>query len=262
MKSNTRLDAIRRGLYHEAVTLQGKVALVTGGARRVGRTIALALAKRGAHVAITYRTSAAEARQTTRDIERLAVRAVAIRADVSRAADVKRLIAQTVKQLGGLDVLVNNAAVFFKTPWKALTERDWDRTLDANLKGPFLCTLAAGRVMQRHGGGKIINIADWAGIKPYNDYLPYCVSKAGVIALTKAAAKALAPTVQVVAIGPGPVALPEDLTAAERARILKHVPLKRLGSPQDIANTVVFLVEGTDYMTGSMVLVDGGQLIA
>ena len=242
--------------------LKGKVALVTGGAKRVGRAIVLALAGRGAHVAFSYRTSTAEAKATARDIERLGVRAVAIRADVSRAADAWRLIAQTVKQLGGLDVLVNSAAVFFRTPWKTLTERDWDRTLDTNLKGPFLCSLAAGRVMQRRGGGKIINIADWAGIKPSNDYLPYCVSKAGVIALTKALAKALAPTIQVVAIGPGPVALPEDFTAAERARIIKRVPLARMGSPKDIASTVVFLVEGTDFMTGSMVLVDGGQLIA
>lgn len=244
------------------MTLHGKVVLVTGGAKRVGRAVAIALAKRGARVAISYRTSAAEARQTVRDIGRLGVRAVAIRADVSRSADVKRLIAQTVRHLGGLDVLVNNAAVFFKTPWQTLTERDWDCTLDANLKGPFLCALAAGRLMQRRGGGKIINIADWAGIRPYNDYLPYCVSKAGVIALTKALAKALAPKIQVVAIGPGPVALPDDFTAAERARLIKRVPLQRLGSPQDVANTAVFLVEGTDFMTGSLVLVDGGQLIA
>ncbi len=236
--------------------------MVTGGAKRVGRAIALALAGRGAHVAISYRTSAADARATVRDLKQLGVRAVAIKTDVSRAADVRRLVAGTVKQLGRLDVLVNSAAVFFKTPWATLTERDWDRTIDANLKGPFLCSLAAGRVMQQRGGGKIINIADWAGIRPYNDYLPYCVSKAGVIALTKTLARALAPTVQVVAIGPGPVALPEDFSAEERARLIKRVPLKRLGAPSDIAATVVFLVEGTDFMTGSLVLVDGGQLIA
>ena len=242
--------------------LQGHVALVTGGAKRVGRAIALALAERGAHVAISYRTSAAAARTTVRDAENCGVRAVAIRADVARAADVKRLVAHTIKRLGGLHVLVNNAAVFFKTPWARVSERDWDRTMDTNLKGPFLCSLEAGRWMQRHGGGKIINIADWAGLRPYSEYLPYCVPKAGVIALTQTLAKALAPTVQVVAIGPGPVAMPEDFSAAERARIIQRVPLQRLGSPADIAATVRFLVEGTDFMTGSMVLVDGGQLIA
>ena len=242
--------------------LNGKVALVTGGARRVGRAIALALAGRGTHVAISYRTSRADAEATVRELRGRSVQALAIRADVSRAADVKRLVAQTVKRLGRLDVLINNAAVFYKTPWATLTERQWNHTIDTNLKGPFLCALAAGRAMQRQGGGKIINIADWAGIRPYNDYLPYCVSKAGVIALTKTLAKALAPKVQVTAIGPGPVAMPEDFSAEERARIIKRVPLQRTGSPADIANTVLFLIEGTDFMTGSLVLVDGGQLIA
>jgi len=110
-------------------------------------------------------------------------------------------------------------------------------------------------------GGKIINIADWAGVRPYRDYLPYCVSKAGVIGLTKALAKELAPRIQVTAIAPGPILPPPDMSPRERARIATRVPLKRWGSPQDIANTALFLIEGTDFMTGSTVFVDGGQLI-
>jgi len=175
---------------------------------------------------------------------------------------VRRLVAQTVKQLGRLDVLVNNAAVFFKTPWASLNEHDWDRALDANLKGPFLCALTASQLMKRRGGGKIINIADWAGERPYRDYLPYCVSKAGLIALTKALAKELAPSIQVIAIAPGPILPPPDMTPAARRRAIQHLPLKRWGSPQDIASAVTFALGATDFITGTTIYVDGGRLIA
>jgi NAD(P)-dependent dehydrogenase (short-subunit alcohol dehydrogenase family) len=244
------------------MTLSGRVILVTSGARRVGRAVALALARRGAHLVIPYRRSAADARATVEAAERLGVRALALRADLSRAAEVKRLFERLARRFGRLDVLVNSAANFERVPFERLTERDWDRALDANLKGPFLCALYASRLMRRRGGGKIINFADWAGVRPYRDYLPYCVSKAGVIGLTKALAKELAPSIQVVAIAPGPILPPPDMSRAARARIARRVPLQRWGSPEDIARTVVFLIEGTDFMTGSTVFVDGGQLIA
>jgi NAD(P)-dependent dehydrogenase (short-subunit alcohol dehydrogenase family) len=143
-----------------------------------------------------------------------------------------------------------------------LSERAWEQTLDTNLKGPFLCSLYGSQLMRRHGGGKIINIADWAGVRPYRHYLPYCVSKAGVIGLTNALAKELAPNIQVNAIAPGPILPPNEMSAAARRRIAGRVPPARWGSPEDIANTVLFLIEGTDFMTGSTVFVDGGQLIA
>ena len=165
------------------------------------------------------------------------------------------------QRFGSLDVLVNSAANFQRTPFPTLSERDWDTALDTNLKGPFLCALYASRLMRRRGG-KIINLADWAGVRPYRDYLPYCVSKSGVIGLTKALAKELAPAIQVNAISPGPILPPPGMSRRERARIVKRVPLQRWGSPQDIVNTVLFLIEGTDFMTGSTIFVDGGQLIA
>ena len=242
--------------------LQGRVALVTGGARRVGQAIALALAKRKADVVISYRTSRKEAKETIVKLARFGIRAEAVRADVAKASDIQRLIKHIERRFGRLDVLVNNAAIFERTPFTKLTERDWDRHLDTNLKGPFLCATNASRLMNKRGGGKIINIADWAGERPYRDYLPYCVSKAGVIALTKALAKELAPQIQVIAIAPGPMLPPQDMTKAERQRVIKQVPLKRWGSPQDIASAVLFAIEGTDFMTGTTLFIDGGRLIA
>ena len=235
---------------------------MTGGAKRVGRELALALARRGAHIAFTYRTSAGPAHATAEAIRRCGVQALPLKADLSRSADVRRIMTRIRHRFGRLDVLVNSAANFDRTPFETLSERDWDRALDTNLKGPFLCALHASRLMRRTGGGKIINFADWSGVRPYRDYLPYCVSKSGVIGLTKALAKELAPRIQVVAVAPGPILPPPDMSAAARARIAKRVPLQRWGSPQDLANTVVFLIEGTDFMTGSVVFVDGGQLIA
>ena len=242
--------------------LRDRVVLVTGGAKRVGHAIARRMAQRQARVVISYRTSAAEAHATLDALERTGIEAMAIRADLTREADVKRLIERIARRFGRLDVLVNSAATFTRTPFATLTQRAWDLTLDANLKGPFLCALHAAKLMRRHGGGKIINMADWAGVRPYRHYLPYCVSKAGVIGLTKALAKELAPAIQVNAIAPGPMLPPPGMSVRERRRIAQRVPLARWGSPEDIANTVLFLIEGTDFMTGSVVFVDGGQLIA
>ncbi len=242
--------------------LQGRVALVTGGAVRVGQQIALALAKRHAHVVITYRSSKPAAQQTVLELQHHGVSAEAIQADHSKAADVRKVMARIQERFGQLDVLVNSAAMFERTPFASLTEQDWDKHLDTNLKRPFLCSLEASRLMLRKGGGKIINIADWAGERPYKDYLPYCISKAGVIALTKALAKELAPKIQVVAIAPGPILPPPDMSPADRKKAVARLPLERWGSPQDITNAVLFAVEGTDFITGTTIYVDGGRSIA
>ena len=242
--------------------LKGRGALVTGGARRIGRQVALALARRGAHVAISYRTSSRDAQQTVRALDALGVRAAAIRADLSSVRQARQLVAETARRFGRLDVLVNSASLFMRTPLDRLTERAWDAHLDANLKGPAFCALEAGRVMRRQGVGTIINIADWAAERPYRDYLPYCVSKAGVIALTRGLAKELAPRVRVIAISPGPILPPPDMTPAQRRRAVARLPLKRWGSPDDIATAVVFAVEGGDFMTGSTITVDGGRSVA
>jgi NAD(P)-dependent dehydrogenase (short-subunit alcohol dehydrogenase family) len=242
--------------------VRAKTVLVTGGAKRVGRAICDVFADRGANVVIHYNRSEEEARTAVADLAARGVQALALRADLAVGAEAVALVGEAERRLGGVDVLVNSASVYFRTPLATLDEADWDRTLDTNLKGPFLCALHCGRAMQRRGAGKIVNIGDWAGIRPYDDYLPYCVSKAGIIALTKGLAKALAPQVQVNCVAPGPVLLPEDFTEEERRKVIQATPLKRLGSPEDVARTVLFLVEGTDFVTGATYLVDGGRLIA
>jgi pteridine reductase len=242
--------------------LRGKTALVTGGALRVGRAIALALAERGAHVAINYNRSAKPAERTVKEIEAFGVRAFAVRCDIAHVDQVEEMIQFVVSEFGTLDVLVNNAAVYEKTPLDKVTDRDWDHHLDINLKGSFFCAKYAGQQMLKQGRGKIINFADWAGVRPYADYLPYCISKAGVIAMTQGLAKSLAPNVQVNCIAPGPILLPADFTPEEAQKVINATPLKRIGSPKDVAATVVFLVEGSDFITGAMIAVDGGRMIA
>ncbi|MBI3277141.1 MAG: SDR family NAD(P)-dependent oxidoreductase, partial [Chlamydiae bacterium] len=151
----------------------GKTAVVTGGAIRVGRAIALALARQGANIAISYRTSSKEARETIKELEHEGVKAIAIRADISKAADVKKLIQKVIQAFGSIEILVNNAAIFYKTPFEKIKESDWDKHVDINLKGTFLCSHQTGLHMLKKGVGKIINIADWAGLRPYKNYIPY-----------------------------------------------------------------------------------------
>ena len=236
------------------MNLTGKTALVTGAAKRVGREIALGLARRGANIVVHYNTSAGDARRVVAEIEALGVEALSVKADQSNA----RQVSAAVQRAGKIDVLVASAAVFKRTPFDKLTEADWDFHINANLKGPFLFALEAGRRMR---AGKIVFFADWAAIRPYRNYLPYLVSKAGIICLTKALAKELAPRVQVNAIAPGPVLLPEDFPASERRKIADATLVKRLGSPQDIVNAVLFLIEGSDFITGHTLVVDGGRLL-
>ncbi len=238
--------------------LEGKVALVTGAARRVGAEIARALARRGVAVAVHYRSSEGDARALVAEIQAAGGRAVALRADVTRAADVDALVAGTEEALGGLDLLVNNAGRFVRTPFPRVTESEWDASVDANLKGPFLCCRAAAPGMIARGGGKIVNIADVAGVRPWAEYVPYSVAKAGLIALTIGLAKELAPTVLVNAVAPGAVLL-EGLSEDIARRQIARVPLRRAGAPEDVAAAVVYLAEN-DYVTGVCLPVDGGRL--
>ncbi len=242
--------------------LAGRWALVTGAARRVGRTIARALAERGANVVVHYHTSADEAAATVRELVGLGVEAVALRADLARAAEVSTLAREAEARSGGIAVLVNNASNYFRVPFDQLTEAVWDASLDTNLKGPFLLSWHLGRAMKGRGSGCIVNLADWAGERPYVNYLPYCVSKAGVICLTRALAKELAPEVRVNAVAPGPVLPGDDMGEAERQAIVRAIPLRRLGTPEDVARCVRFLAEEADFATGAVYHVDGGRLIA
>ena len=242
--------------------LRGRWALVTGAAKRVGRVIALELAGRGMNVVVHYHTSAEAAAATVRELEGLGVRACALGADLARTAEVQRLAAEAETRSGGLAVLVNSASNYLRVPFERLTEAVWDASLDTNLKAPFLLAWHVGRAMQARGSGHIVNLADWAGERPYRDYLPYCVSKAGVIGLTKALAKELAPEVQVNAVAPGPVMPPDGMPVAEREAIARATPLRRLGTPEDVARCVRFLVEEASFSTGATFYVDGGRLIA
>ena len=238
--------------------IDGKVALVTGAAKRVGRSIALALAECGAELVVHYHGSEREAHDVLARAKQLGGKPVAARADLSRSAEIDALVETAVRAFGRIDILVNSAAIFYRTPIATLTEADWDRFLTVNLKAPFLLCRRAGELMSRQGSGKIVNVADIAGTKVWAEYIPYSVSKAGLLALTTGLAKALAPAVQVNAIAPGTVLLPDGSSAEERVRALARVPLQRLGSPEDIARAAVYLIQ-SDFVTGEVLTVDGGQ---
>jgi NAD(P)-dependent dehydrogenase (short-subunit alcohol dehydrogenase family) len=240
------------------VEIEGKVALVTGAAKRLGRSITLALAGRGAELVIHYRDSDREAQEVLSLLKKAGGKPVAVQGDVSIAADVDRIVETAMRAFGRIEILVNNAAIFYRTPFEQLTEKDWDQFLDVNLKGPFLFCQKVGGIMLRQGRGKIINLADIAGEKVWAEFIPYSVSKAGLIALTRGLAKALAPGVQVNAIAPGAVLLPEGTMPEERQRAIRRIPLDRLGSPDDIAHAVVYLIQN-DFITGEVLRVDGGQ---
>jgi len=245
------------------VELAGKVALVTGaGGARLGRAIALAIASRGAAIGVHYRSNERGALELVAEIERSGGRAAIFRADLERPPEIEALVGSVVSTLGGLDVLVSNASVFRRTPFATTTERDWDEALDTNLKAPFLLARAAAPHLGARGPGKIVHVADTSALRPWPEYIPYCVSKAGLIALTQGLARALAPQVLVNAVAPGPVLPPEGASEEEVRRAIARVPLGRVGSPGDVAAAVLFLLEGSDYVTGAVIPVDGGRSIA
>ena len=243
--------------------IQGKFALITGAAKRIGRSIALALAADGMNLLLHYRTSLREVRETQKSAERSGVGVHLIRADLGKTSGVNHLIKEAFKFSGGrIHVLVNNASVFFKTPLGRVREKDWDEIFDVNLKAPFFLAQAVGQRMFRAGEGKIINLADWTAFRPYTKYLPYCASKAALVSLTQGLAKALAPHVQVNAIAPGPILPAKGVRAEENRRIIARTPLKRFGEPSDIAEAVRFFVKSTAFVTGAVLPVDGGNLVA
>jgi pteridine reductase len=241
--------------------LKGKTVLITGAAKRVGRTIALTLARQGAHVLIHYGQSQKEAQELAGAIADLGVPSALFQADLSNTSECLNLI-EEVSRDHSVDVLINNASIFPRTPLGQMTDEDWDRNMAVNLKAPFTFGLHFGQQMKKKGRGKVINIIDWSAYRPYKNYLPYCVSKGGLVTLTQALALELAPEVQVNGVAPGPVLPPEEYSQKEKEQ-LKHVtPLQKLGTPEDVAKTVQFLIEGSDFITGQVTFVDGGRMIA
>jgi NAD(P)-dependent dehydrogenase (short-subunit alcohol dehydrogenase family) len=240
--------------------LEGQVALVTGGAKRIGRSIALRLASDGAAIAINYATSKSEAEALASEIEganNTSRIAIAIQGDVSRRTDVGCLFAAVEKHFGRLDILVNNAGTFFPAKFEELTDEQWDRIMNTNLKSQFLCAQAAAPLMKRHGRGRIINISSLGGLLPWPAYTHYCVSKAGVIMLTRCLARALGPEILVNSIAPGTIQFPGE---APDEDYIKRVPLHRTGRGEDIADAVAYLA-AADFVTGQILAVDGGRTL-
>lgn len=238
--------------------MRDRIALVTGGAHRVGKAIALALAREGAHVVVTYHASAEQAQQAVAEIEGCGVGGLAVQCDQSNPAQVAAVFDVLKEKWERLDILVNSAAIMQSKPFLDITPQDWDATLDINLKGPFLFSQQAGRMMLKQGQGVIINIADEAGLTPWPRDVHHSVSKAGVIMLTKATALALAPKVRVNAIAPGPVLKPEGWTDERWDTLRPSTPLDRLGSPQAVCEAVLYLIRA-EFVTGHVLVVDGGR---
>jgi pteridine reductase len=240
--------------------LKNKKSLVTGAAKRVGRQIALDLARKGSNILLHYNTSATEAEKTAQEVRSLGVSCGLFKADLSKSSEILKMCKEIHEKEGGVDILINSASIFYKTPFKGVTEADFDKFINANLKGPFLLSHEIGLKMFEGSGGKIINIADWSGFRPYRDFSPYCVSKGGLLTLTKTLARDLAPKVLSNAIAPGPVMSPPDLSEEEKATVVKKTLLGRWGSPADVSQAVIFLLEN-DFINGAVLVVDGGRSI-
>ena len=236
--------------------LSGKSALVTGGARRIGGAIALALANAGADVTITCRTSQTEAAQTVRAIEALGARALAIECDVRSEASVQQAVAATTARFGRLDLLVNNAAVFHSAALENLSLEQWDTVFNTNTRGPFLVAREA-LLHLRATHGRIINIGSLGGIRAWAGHAHYCASKAALHMLTQAMAKSFAPEVSVNCVAPGWIDLDEH-PADDARRFAARTPMQRNGTADDVAQAVLFFATGPSFITGQILSVDGG----
>ena len=242
--------------------LKGKVALVTGSARRIGAVTVRTLHQAGATVVIHYRSSSTEAEKLAQELNDLRADSCYLQqAELADIEQLKQMIENIVKQLGRLDILINNASSFYPTPLKTITEADWDKLMGSNLKAPLFLSQAAMPELVKHKGC-IVNMVDIHGIRPLKNHAVYSTAKAGLIMLTQSLALELGPDVRVNGVAPGAILWPEqDISSNEQSDILKKVSLKRQGKPQDIAKTILFLVCDADYITGQVIPVDGGRLL-
>lgn len=239
------------------MNLSGKKVLVTGAAKRIGREIALAFAQAGAELFLHYHRSQEEAEILAREISQKGSKSPRLfSADLLVSEDRKRLASKVLEE-GGVDVLINNASIFYSIPFSEISEKDWHNFMGIHVHAPFFLSQSLGPEMKKRGGGRIINISDWSGLRPYKDYIAYCTSKGALITLTQGLAKALAPEVLVNAICPGPVLPGEADSSSPKKAPHEKTLLQKWGSPQEVARLAVFLAE-SDFMTGHYHLVDGG----
>ena len=247
------------------MNLDGKTVLITGG-RRLGAKLAIQLAERGSNIAFSYHTSRDAISRVVSDCERLGVDAKAFPADLRHPDDAESLVDETKKTFGSLDVLINLTSIYHPTPFDQLQPSDYTEMLASNLTAPYFTAVAAARAMRQQPlenglQGKIIQFTDWAVDRPYKGFLPYLVAKGGLATLTKALAVELAPTITVNAIAPGTVEPPPETTARRLEEIRASSLLDRLGSPDDVNRAVLYLLEGTDFVTGEIFRVDGGRFL-
>jgi NAD(P)-dependent dehydrogenase (short-subunit alcohol dehydrogenase family) len=236
--------------------LSGKTVLVTGAAKRLGRAIALAAAEEGAAVAITYRESAREARSLIAELARHGVEALAVRCDITDEKNVREMVKEVAKELGGIDVLVNNAANYETAAFEKITLAQWDAIFASNTRGPFLVSREALPYLRRRRG-RIINMGSLGGLRPWATHAHYCSSKAAVHMLTRVMAKALAPEVAVNAVAPGMIDLGEKSAAAFMRKMAKQTPMRRNGTAAEIAAAVMFFAVAPHFITGQVLAVDG-----
>jgi pteridine reductase len=244
--------------------VEGKVVLITGGAKRVGATICRRLHRAGASIMLHFRSSAGEARLLQAELNHVRANSVAlIQADLLDVAKLPSLVEQTVQTFGRLDALVNNASTFYQTAIGEIAIEDWNDLIGANLQAPLFLSQAAAPAL-RKAQGAIVNITDIHAERPLKSYVVYSVAKAGLVGLTRSLARELAPDVRVNAVAPGPILWPDEEVFDElaRQRIISHTPLRREGTPDDIAKAVQYLLCDAPYVTGETINVDGGRHIA
>ncbi len=238
--------------------IEGKTALVTGGAHRVGKAIAMTLAQAGANVVINYYSSDTAARETVREAEALGVGGLAVQADVGELDQARALVAAAADRFGAVDILVNSASIWQSTPLPMGDFADWHRVLGLLVHGSMYLADAVAPMMQERGEGAIVNIVDLSAWKPFSGFVAHSVGKAGLLALTRSLALELAPAVSVNAIAPGPVLPPPDYSEDQNARIAARTLKGHWGTAQDVADAAKFLV-AADYITGEVLVVDGGE---
>jgi NAD(P)-dependent dehydrogenase (short-subunit alcohol dehydrogenase family) len=237
--------------------LSGKTVLVTGAARRLGRAIALAAAESGANVAITYRTSVRQAEALVEALAKHDVEALAVRCDVTDEQNVREMVKEVAAELGGIDVLVNNAANYETVEFEKITVAQWDAIFASNTRGPFLVSREALPYLKKRFG-RIINMGSLGGIRPWATHAHYCSSKAALHMLTQVMAKALAPEIAVNAVAPGMIDLGEKAAAAFMKKMARQTPMRRNGTAEDIATAVMFFARAPHFITGQVLVVDGG----